>query len=733
KGLLSDVLSGTAEDSRLSAIQLSCTKVAFGNKALEDYNCVDQAITYKPGSTTELRNWGKTSAVKGNVKFGDTIKDKDGNTIYSPAVAISPSELNSMIGGTVEYTYTGWDGNEYPVKGSAPKLQIVGIKDLDATKIGVAQTIRLVTAPFEGVDGTLQGIMGLTGMIGMSFVLPFGFDEMPYEITLQELSSVEIEMNTPFQEGGYAIQTASQKMAVGAKASLVYVNGQTKQVALKAPTKHNFVVEAGLSTSYYMTSQGEYFATYECGGVEKTYKTTYNAPKAIKTELGTKENPNIVANNVKMFEDGLPTFYKDLTFTIVENGVESDVIIKPADYFFDTLQFFDIDGVEATEIFSGEGFERKYAKLGKYQYRFDYRGVNIEGWMEIQDIEIASTYKMDVNKSKCEVSVSVDKMGNVAKDVQLGMKWEMKASLTGATTLKVGEFALEDYVININSFATESTKFKIDIVFDDIVMKGFQYVTVVLYDKVSPSIEYATGEIYKNKTTIGNGDLVLGKLPAGDLTLDTNFASLFAMNWNIDGENTTIPMTYNAERQTWCFVIDGTTTIVANAYIENYLDATDKIALTATGTATKAYEKAKNVTVEYNLIPGESATIAKSISISKPIVADGLLYQGSTSYKGTLLMDGTFKFVIEKADGTFETADVKYDTTADKYFFTFEDGTKLEATFVITNKAGEIMDIVAGKPVPNFEGTSEKCTVNMSVTYKNEVKSFEVSPYIYKK
>ncbi|MEG1394491.1 MAG: hypothetical protein RSD04_01945, partial [Clostridia bacterium] len=469
------------------------------------------------------------------------------------------------------------------------------------------------------------------------------------------------------------------------------------------------------------------------GGVEKTYKTTYNAPKAIKTELGTKENPNIVANNVKMFEGGLPTFYKDLTFTIVENGVESDVIIKPADYFFDTLQFFDIDGVEATEIFSGEGFERKYAKLGKYQYRFDYRGVNIEGWMEIQDIEIASTYKMDVNKSKCEVSVSVDKMGNVAKDVQLGMKWEMKASLTGNTTLKVGEFALEDYVININSFAPESTKFKIDIVFDDIVMKGFQYVTVVLYDKANPSVEYATGEIYKNKTTIGNGDLVLGKLPAGDLTLDTNFASLFAMNWNIDGENTTIPMTYNAERQTWCFVIDGTTTIVANAYIENYLDATDKIALTATGTATKAYEKAKNVTVEYNLIPGESATIVKSISISKPIVADGLLYQGSTSYKGTLLMDGTFKFVIEKADGTFETADVKYDTTADKYFFTFKDGTKLEATFVITNKAGEIMDIVAGKPVPNFEGTSEKCTVNMSVTYKNEVKSFEVSPYIYKK
>ncbi|MEG1395219.1 MAG: InlB B-repeat-containing protein, partial [Clostridia bacterium] len=37
KGLIADVLSGTVDNSKFSAIQLSCTKVAFGNKVLENY------------------------------------------------------------------------------------------------------------------------------------------------------------------------------------------------------------------------------------------------------------------------------------------------------------------------------------------------------------------------------------------------------------------------------------------------------------------------------------------------------------------------------------------------------------------------------------------------------------------------------------------------------------------------------------------------------------------------
>ncbi|MEG2541503.1 MAG: hypothetical protein RSB59_07030, partial [Clostridia bacterium] len=211
KGLIADVLSGTVDNSKFSAIQLSCTKVAFGNKVLENYNCVDQAITYKPGPTIDERNWNEKSPVKCDVKFGDTIKDANKNVIYSPTATISPKELNSLIGGTVGYSYTGWDGKPY----SGLDVQIVGVKDIDPTKIGVAQTVRLVTAPFEGF-GTLQGIMSLAGMFGMSFVLPFGFDEMPFEITLQDISSVEIAMDTSFKEGGYAIETSSYLMLVSA-------------------------------------------------------------------------------------------------------------------------------------------------------------------------------------------------------------------------------------------------------------------------------------------------------------------------------------------------------------------------------------------------------------------------------------------------------------------------------------------------------------------------------------
>lgn len=335
------------------------------------------------------------------------ITTANGKIINDGVNQISVDELNTLIGGSVQYKFLGYNGKMANAKNP---VKILGVSGVDTSLLGAEQEITLITSMADG-----ENLSGLLNSVGVELDLPINVFKT--KIVLSEESSAQFTDNLGITE--YRIGDEITLNNSDVTLDITYVNAEKYQYTANS-FYHNIPITNG-----FISASGEYEIVYSIGGRNYVRKVNVISPDSVSVEL---------KNDIGIMGQALPEKFGKLTVTYGEYS-------KIIDITKSMLTF--PKGAIADNKFTNSG--DYFIRVNGYGYNAVHR-VNVE--------EGYGTHSVSISGSPEElvVTINVDEIGEVAANARIKIvqerqiiAWIKDKDITGTvdgTGLNQAEIAL---------------------------------------------------------------------------------------------------------------------------------------------------------------------------------------------------------------------------------------------------------------------------------------------------
>lgn len=140
-------------DKKIDSIDFKISKLIFADMANKEYKPSEHFLNIANEETSEPKDFGEalgfipskeSAPITLNGKATFNLSD---GTVISGNDKLTEQQINKIVGGTVDYTYTGFDNKHY---NSVLPVKIIAISGLDNTKLDQSQTVKFITSPADG-------------------------------------------------------------------------------------------------------------------------------------------------------------------------------------------------------------------------------------------------------------------------------------------------------------------------------------------------------------------------------------------------------------------------------------------------------------------------------------------------------------------------------------------------------------------------------------------------------
>lgn len=302
------------------------------------------------------------------------ITTANGKIINDGVNQISVDELNTLIGGSVQYKFLGYNGKTATAKNP---VKILGVSGVDTSLIGVEQEITIITSMADG-----ENLSGLLKSVGVELDLPI--NAFKSKIILSAESSAEFTDNLSITEYRIGDEIALNNNDI--TLDITYANGEKYQYTANS-FYHNIPMTNGL-----VSASGNYEIVYNIGGRNYVRNVNVLSPDSVSVEL---------KNDIGRMGEVLPDSFGKITVTYGDNS-------KVIDIAKSMLTFP-----------KGAIADNKFANSGDYFVR-----VNGYGYDAVHRVNVAEgygTHSVNISGSPEElvVSISVDEIGEVAANARI--------------------------------------------------------------------------------------------------------------------------------------------------------------------------------------------------------------------------------------------------------------------------------------------------------------------------
>lgn len=335
------------------------------------------------------------------------ITTANGKTINDGVNQISVEELNTLIGGSVQYKFLGYNGKTANAKNS---VKILGVSGVDTDLIGEEQEITLITSIADG-----ENLSGVLKNVGVELDLPINVFKT--KIILSEESSVQFSDNLGVTEYRIGDKIALNNSDV--TLDINYSNGEKYQYSANG-FYHSIPMTNGL-----ISASGNYEIIYSIGGRNFVRNVNVLSPDSVSAE---------VKKNIGRMGEALPDSFGKITVTYGEENKSIDITKSMVSFPRGAIS------------------DNNFANSGDYFIR-----VNGYGYNAVHRVNVAQgygTHNVSISGSPEELvlSINVDEIGEVAANARVKITqerqiitWVKDKDITGTIDgeeLKQAEIAL---------------------------------------------------------------------------------------------------------------------------------------------------------------------------------------------------------------------------------------------------------------------------------------------------
>lgn len=190
-----------------------------------------------------------------------------GKSLNNGSNQISFQELNTLVGGSVQYQFLGYNGKVATAKNPA---KILGVSGVEASLIGVEQEITLITSMADG-----ENLSGLLNSVGVELDLPINVFKTKIVLSEESNAVFSDNLNTVEYRIGDEIKLNNSDVTL----DITYANGESYQYSANG-FYHNIPLVNGK-----VNSSGNYEVVYNIGGRNFVRNVKVIAPSSITAEV----------------------------------------------------------------------------------------------------------------------------------------------------------------------------------------------------------------------------------------------------------------------------------------------------------------------------------------------------------------------------------------------------------------------------------------------------------------
>lgn len=304
-----------------------------------------------------------------------------GKSLNNGTNQISIQELNTLVGGSIQYQFLGYNGKVATAKKPA---KIMGVSGVDTSLIGVEQEITLITSMADG-----ENLSGLLSSVGVELDLPINVFKT--KIVLSEESSAVFtdKLNVVEYRVGDEISLSNSDITL----DITYADGGNYQYTASG-FNHNIPLINGK-----VASSGNYEVVYNIGGRNYTRKVNVLAPSSVTAE---------VKGNIGRTGESVPDNFGKITVTYGEESRVMDITAS-------MLTFPKGAIVDNKFAYSGDYFVR----INGYGYNSVHRVKVLEGYGK-HSVNISGT------PEELVININVDEIGEVPANARMKIVQERK-------------------------------------------------------------------------------------------------------------------------------------------------------------------------------------------------------------------------------------------------------------------------------------------------------------------
>lgn len=307
------------------------------------------------------------------------ITTASGKTINDGVNQISAVELNTLIGGSVQYKFLGYNGKTATAKNP---VKILGVSGVDTSLIGVEQEITLITSMADG-----ENLSGLLKSVGVELDLPINVFKT--KIVLSEESSAQFTDNLGVTEYRIGDKIALNNSDI--TLDITYTNGEKYQYSADG-FYHNIPMTNGL-----ISNSGNYEIVYSIGGRNFVRNVNVISPDSISVDM---------RDDIGRMGESLPDSFGKITVTY---GQES----KSIDITKSIMSF--PKGAVSENYFTNSG--DYFVRINGFGYNAVHR-VNVAEGYGTHSIVISG------NPEELTLTINVDEIGETAANARIKIAQE---------------------------------------------------------------------------------------------------------------------------------------------------------------------------------------------------------------------------------------------------------------------------------------------------------------------
>lgn len=304
-----------------------------------------------------------------------------GKSLNNGSNQISVQELNTLIGGSVQYKFLGYNGK---IVNAKKPVKILGVSGVDTSFIGVEQEISLITSMADG-----ENLSGLLNSVGVELDLPINVFKT--KIVLSEESSAVFTDNLNLLEYRIGDELALNNSDI--TLDITYADGENYQY-LADGFNHNIPLINGK-----ISASGNYEVVYSIGGRNYVRNINVIAPSSISAEI----NKNIG----RMGED-IPSVLGKITVTYGEEIRTMDIISAMVSFP------------------KGAIINNKFAHSGDYFVRVNAYGYNVIHRVNVLEGYGIHSVKASGSPEELAIDIAIDEIGEVPATARIKIVQERK-------------------------------------------------------------------------------------------------------------------------------------------------------------------------------------------------------------------------------------------------------------------------------------------------------------------
>lgn len=307
------------------------------------------------------------------------ITTAQGKAVNDGVNQISVDELNTLIGGSVQYKFLGYNGKTATAKNP---VKILGVSGVDTSLIGVEQEITLITSMADG-----ENLSGLLKSVGVELDLPINVFKT--KIILSEESSAQFTDNLSITEYQIGDEIALKNNDISL--DITYANGEKYQYTANG-FYHNIPMTNGL-----ISASGNYEIVYNIGGRNYIRNVNVISPDSISIEL---------KNDIGRMGEVLPNSFGKLTVTYGESSKIIDITKSMITFP------------------KGAIADNKFANSGDYFVRINGYGYDSVHRVNVEEGYGTHSVSFSGSPEELVVSINVDEIGEVSANARIKIMQE---------------------------------------------------------------------------------------------------------------------------------------------------------------------------------------------------------------------------------------------------------------------------------------------------------------------